>query len=111
MAEQKTDCSLLIDTAKNIWLWCLAILSGLMVWVVLERFDTGHLVLTEAGCLAVAAHGIETEVVGESQLCRLHAQFELPRRADRFSTIRAEGPEGMVEFELLGRYVVSVTVE
>jgi hypothetical protein len=85
--------------------FCLAF----VIW--LDRYERGELVLTEQGCLALAAHDIAPEALTDSTLCRVHAWFDFARRPDRFGTIRIEGPRGLIEIELQGRDIVSLTTQ
>ena len=97
------------DPLTLIMLALLALCIGLIVLAWLERFERGELMLTETGCQALAAHGVEAEPLPDATLCRLAAQFERSRRADRFGTIRVEQAGGVIEIELHSGYVVSLS--
>lgn len=111
MTEHEIRPIVKLDPLTVITLMMLFVVLVLAVWVWVDRFETGELVLTETGCQALAAHGIEPEPLPESSLCRIRAQYELSNRTERFGTIRIDGANGRIDIELQGHHIVSHTAQ
>lgn len=105
-----------LDRAIHKWrdipFWMLMVAAGalLVLFFLISatpQFERAQLVLTTEGCKAMSAHGVATEPLRDSTLCRISGLYDRGKLASKAATIRVETESGPIDVRLSHAQIVS----